>query len=60
MEVPGKVVRVYLGMVTCFRARLCWGGGGNMTFLGIWFSRDIPLSLIIVCTSGPQKSGMFI
>ena len=27
VEVPGKVVRVYLGMVTCFGARLCWGGG---------------------------------
>ena len=36
------------------------GGGGNVTFLGVWLSHDIPLSLILVCTSGPQKSGMFI
>ena len=35
------------------------GGGGNVTFLGIGLSRDIPLSLILVCTSGPQRSGMF-
>ena len=26
--VPVTLVRAYLGMVTCFRARLCWGGGG--------------------------------
>ena len=30
VEVPVTVVRVYLGMVTCFGARLCWGGGGVM------------------------------
>ena len=30
VEVPVTLVRVYLGMVTCFRARLCWGGGGVM------------------------------
>ena len=35
MEVPVTLFRVYLGMVTCFRARLC-GGGGNVTFLGIY------------------------
>ena len=35
MEVPVTLFRVYLGMVTCFRARLCWGGG-NVTFLGIY------------------------
>ena len=54
-----KVIRVYLGMVTYFGARLCWGGGGNVTFPGIGFSRGIPVSLILVCTSGPQRSGMF-
>ena len=27
VEVRVTLVRVYLGMVTCFRARLCWGGG---------------------------------
>ena len=27
VDVPVTLVRVYLGMVTCFRARLCWGGG---------------------------------
>ena len=36
MEAPVTLFRVYLGMVTCFRARLCWGGGGNVTFLGIY------------------------
>ena len=30
VEVPVTLVRVYLGMVTCFGARLCWGGGGVM------------------------------
>ena len=59
VEVPVTLVRVYLGMVTCFGARLCWGGGGNVTFPGIRLSRGIPLSLILVCTSGPQRSGMF-
>ena len=28
VEVPVTLFRVYLGMVTCFGARLCWGGGG--------------------------------
>ena len=28
VEVPVTLVSIYLGMVTCFRARLCWGGGG--------------------------------
>ena len=36
MEAPVTLFRIYLGMVTCFRARLCWGGGGNVTFLGIY------------------------
>ena len=48
VEVPVTLVRVYLGMVTCFGARLCWGGGGNVTFPGIGLSRGIPLSLILV------------
>ena len=30
VEVLVTLVRVYLGMVTCFGARLCWGGGGVM------------------------------
>ena len=60
VEVPVTLVRVYLGMVNCFGTRLCWGGGGgNVTFPGIGLSRGIPLSLILVCTSGPQRSGMF-
>ena len=28
VKISVKVFRVYLGMVTCFGARLCWGGGG--------------------------------
>ena len=28
-----RVFRVYLGMVTSFRAHLCWGG--NVTFHGV-------------------------
>ena len=41
MKISVKVFRVYLGMVTCFGARLCWGGGGNVTFHGIYsFPRD--------------------
>ena len=35
------------------------GGGGNVTFPGIGLSRGIHLSLILVCTSGPQRSVMF-
>ena len=35
MKISVRLFRVYLEMVTCFRARLCWGGGGNVTFLGI-------------------------
>ena len=27
VKISVKVVRVYLGMVTCFGGRLCWGGG---------------------------------
>ena len=37
VEISVTLFRVYLGMVTCFGARLCWGGGGgNVTFLGIY------------------------
>ena len=33
VKISVKVFRVYLGMVTSFGARLCWGGGGgNVTF----------------------------
>ena len=28
VKVLVTLVGVYLGMITCFRARLCWGGGG--------------------------------
>ena len=31
------------------------GGGGNVTFPGIGLSRGIPLSLILVCTSGHRE-----
>ena len=34
---------------------MCWGGGGNVTFPGIGLSRGIPLSLILVCTSGHRE-----
>ena len=27
VKVSVKVVRVFLGSVTCFLTRLCWGGG---------------------------------
>ena len=33
VKISVKVVRLYLGMVTSFGARLCWGG--NVTFPGI-------------------------
>ena len=36
VKISVTLFRVYLGMVTCFRARLSWGGGGNVTFLGIY------------------------
>ena len=29
MKISVRLFRVYLGMVTCFRAHLCWGGGGG-------------------------------
>ena len=34
VKISVTLFRIYLGMVTCFRARLCWGG--NVTFLGIY------------------------
>ena len=54
MEVPVTLLRVYLGMVTSFRARLCWGGGGNVTFHGIYI---VPARILYhwcqLCTYGP-------
>ena len=48
-----KVVRVYLGMVTCFLEHVwCWGGGKENSMV-YTVSRGIPLLLISVCTSGP-------
>ena len=32
VKISVTLFRLYIGMVTCFRARLCWGGG-NVTFL---------------------------
>ena len=50
VKISVKIVRVYLGVVTCFfGARLCWGGGGNVTFHGIQFPREyfiIDVSLV--------------
>ena len=41
VKVPVKVVRVFLGNVTSFGARLCWGGGGgNVRFRGIQVPRE--------------------
>ena len=28
VKISVTLFRLYIGMVTCFRARLCWGGGG--------------------------------
>ena len=41
---------VYLGMVTCFWSTFVLGGGGNVTFHGIyiWFPAGITLSLVSV------------
>ena len=47
-----KVVRVFLGNVTCFGARLCWGGG-NVTFRGIQVPREHVIHYYPPCTSGP-------
>ena len=49
----------YLGMVTCFWSTFVLGGGGNVTFPGIGLTRGVPLSLILVCTSGPPRSDVF-
>ena len=33
VKISVTLFRLYIGMVTCFGARLCWGGGGgNVTF----------------------------
>ena len=41
MEVPVTLFRVYLGMVTSFWSTFVLGGGGNVTFHGIYsFPRD--------------------
>ena len=36
VEVPVTLFRVYLGMVTCFWSTFVLGGGGNVTFHGIY------------------------
>ena len=51
VEVPVTLFRVYLGMVTSFWSTfvLGGGGGGNVTFHGIQFSREyfiIDVSLV--------------
>ena len=35
MEVPDRVLRVFLGNVTSFWSTFVLGGGGNVTFRGI-------------------------
>ena len=51
MEVPVTLFRVYLGMVTSFRARLCWL---DVTFHGIYI---VPAEILYywcqLCTYGP-------
>ena len=36
VKISVKVFRVYLGMVTCFWSTFVLGGGGNVTFHGIY------------------------
>ena len=50
MEVPVTLFRVYLGMVTSFWSTFVLGGGGNVTFHGIyiWVPAGITLSLVSV------------
>ena len=51
---PINVVKVYLGMVTCFRARLCWGGG-NVTFPGIGFPANTFISNVSMYFGATKK-----
>ena len=54
VEVPVTLVRVYLGMVTCFGARLCWGGG-NVTFPGIGFPANTLISNVSMYFGATKK-----
>ena len=40
VRVSVKVVRVFLGSVTCFCSTFVLGGGGNVTFRGIQVPRE--------------------
>ena len=57
MEVPVRVLRVFVGMVTSFGARLCWGGGGggNVTFHGIQVPREHYYINIPPVPQGPSR-----
>ena len=40
VKISVKVVRVFLGDVTCFWSTFVLGGGGNVTFRGIQVPRE--------------------
>ena len=46
VKVSFKVVRVFLGNVTCFWSTFVLGGGGNVTFRGIQVPREHYYTLI--------------
>ena len=46
VKISVKVVRVYLGSVTCFWSTFVLGGGGNVTFHGNTVPAGDTLSLI--------------
>ena len=54
VEAPVTLFRVYLGMVTCFRARLCWGRG-NVTFPGIGFPANTFISNVSMYFGATKK-----
>ena len=56
-----KVVRVYLGMVTCFWSTfVLGGGGGNVTFHGLCkFLAGFPYCYYQYVLRGHIRSGMF-
>ena len=54
VEVPVSLFKVCLGMVTSFWSTFVLGGGGNVTFHGIYM---VPAEILYhwcqLCTSGP-------
>ena len=60
VKISVKVVRIYLGMVTCFWSTFVLGGGGNVTFRGLYkFPAGFLYCYYQYVLRGHFRSGMF-